>query len=94
MPQYKEEWCVMINRKATILNEMEKPKLEIAMKNGDRWFKTEKGDILSVNHIESVTLNSKWIKNQLEASKEDNEPLISEERYQQLKQEALRKIGH
>lgn len=66
MLRYSEKWVVTINRKEWILDETEKPRLEQAMKNQDRWFKTKKGDILSVAHIETVELNSKQIANQLE----------------------------
>lgn len=92
MPQYKEEWCVMINRKATLLNEVEKPKLEIAMKNGDRWFKTEKGDILSVSHIESVTLNYRENLNQIEAPKEESPTEEEIARVEDIKQQIRGKV--
>lgn len=92
MLPYKEEWCVMINRKATILNEIEKSKLELAMKNGDRWFKTEKGDILSVSHIESVTLNYRENKNQIEAPKEEKPTQEEMERAEEIKKQIREKV--
>ena len=92
MPQYSEEWSITISRKEFVIDEGEKSKLEKAMQDGDRWFKTKLGDILSVAHIECVVLRSKTIKNQLEAPKEEYIP-IPNDKFQKLKKEALSKIG-
>ena len=91
LPNYKEQWVVTINRKEFMVDEDEKPKLEGAMANGDRWFKTKKGNILSVSHIESVTLHDRQIKNQLTAPKEQYTP-IPNEKFEKIKREALSKI--
>ena len=84
MPQFDEQWLVLINRKEFVLDETEKLKLEHAMKNSDRWFKTNKGDIFSVSHIETVLLHSRTIKNRLEAGNTNLEP-ISPEKWEKLK---------
>jgi hypothetical protein len=84
MLQNKEQWIITINRKEFVINEVEKSKLEIAMKNGDRWFKTFRGDIISISHIESVVLHSKQIKNQLEAG-EKKEELVSDEKWEEFR---------
>lgn len=85
MPQSKEQWIVKINRQEFIINGEEKVKLEDAMQRKVKWFKTNKGDILSVNHIESVVLSSREIENQLEPSYNvDNNVLSREEARKRL----------
>lgn len=91
MPQYSEQWSVIINRKEFILNEVEKSKLELAMKNGERWFKTERGDVLSVSHIESVVLNDRRIKNRLEEGKKQEEE-VNPEKVEEIKEKIREKI--
>lgn len=91
MPQYSEQWSVVINRKEFILNEVEKSKLELAMKNGERWFKTERGDILSVSHIESVVLNDRRIKNRLEEGEKQEEE-VNPEKVEEIKEKIREKI--
>lgn len=94
MPQYNEQWIVTVNRKEIILNAAEKEKLEYAMRNGDRWFKLESGDILSVSHIESVILHSREVANKLpEGEKQDNFQPISDEKLASIKKEIYQKVG-
>jgi len=94
MPQYKEQWIVVINRKEFVIDEIEKVKLEEAMKKSDRWFKTVKGDILSISHIESVTLHSKTIKNGLGAGNKVIEEPTEEEksRIEYIKRQTREKL--
>lgn len=93
--EYKEQWSVVINRKEFILNEVEKTKLEMGMKNGDRWFKTGKGDIFSISHIESVVLHDRQIKNQLSQGEnvEDDLKPVSRKKMDQYRKEIYSKIG-
>jgi hypothetical protein len=93
MPQYSEKWTISINREKFVIDGEEKLKLEKAMQNGDRWFKTKLGDILSVSHIESVVFRSKEIKNQLPTGEKKVEKPIPEEKWKQIKKEAYQKIG-
>ena len=79
MPKYNEQWIVNINRKEFVIDGNEKLKLEYAMKNGDRWFKISSGDIISVSHIECVTLHSKEIANQLPEGEKEEENILSPE---------------
>jgi len=85
LPKVKEQWIIKINREEHILNGNEKNRLEEGMKRMDRWFKTEKGNILSISHIESVVLHTREIENQLPEGKKEVET-ISQERWDELKE--------
>lgn len=59
MLKITEQWIVKVGKKEYIIDGQEKKMLVEVMKSGERWFETKSGDILSVSHIESVTLHSR-----------------------------------
>lgn len=59
MQKITEQWLVKIGKKEFVISGNEKKMLVEVMKSGERWFETQNGDILSVSHIESVTLHSR-----------------------------------
>ena len=92
MPQkFKEEWVVRIGKEVFILSGDQMIALREAMKKGERWVNFDKF-ILSVPHIESIYLLSRINENQIEAPQDNYQP-ISDEKFNEIKKEAMEKIG-
>lgn len=56
LENYFEEWRIKIGKEEIVIDGEEKKLLERAMKANQRWFTTKKGEVLSINHIETVLL--------------------------------------
>lgn len=91
LPKYKEEWIVKIGKEVFILDEKQILILREAMKRNERWV-SFKNFIISVPHIECIYLSNRVNENQIEAPKENYQP-ITQEKWNKLKKQALAKIG-
>lgn len=72
-PEFEENWVIRVDDKDFCTNKEGKDKVLEAMREGKRFVAITDKDFISIRHISYIYLQSRRIKNQLEAPQKDIE---------------------